>query len=310
MRMNETGEAARLQIYSHSGPSSAAEFDRGGEDTGAAMRIWLICTFALTVVANLHAEPLIFSATGCGPYKLEEEPLLEKYIQQVNADGKSEFLVHLGDIVSGSKKAWPESQYVKVADILKISKIPVLVVPGDNEWNDLDNPDQGWNFWTKHFTKFEQHFKNPPPLTRQQVRPENFAFEAKGVLVIGINLVGGRVHDMQEWKKRMQEDADWVAEWMNRSDKTRAAVVLAQAMPAATVEPFFAELAKHAKKYGRPVLYLHADGHVWTVEKGWKAANITRVQTDQVGRNPAVQVTVTDDAAQPFVFDRRLAKQP
>ena len=34
---------------------------------------------------------------------------------------------------------------------------------------------------------------------------------------------------------------------------------------------------------------------------------MTRVQTDQVGRNPPVQITVTDDSEQPFVFDRRLA---
>jgi len=270
------------------------------------MRCLIVAALFLGPLANLYGEPLVFSATGCGPYKLEEEPLLVKHIQQVNTDGKSEFLVHLGDIVSGTKKVWPEAQYIKVADILKTSTIPVFVLPGDNEWNDLDNPDQGWSYWAKHFTNFEQHFKNLPALTRQRVRPENFAFESKGVLVIGINLVVGRVHDKKEWQKRMQDDADWVGECLARAGKTRAAVVCAQAMPAVTVEPFFEQFARHAKKYSKPVLYLHADGHVWTVEKAWKAANITRVQTDQVGRNPPVQVTVSDDPNQPFVFDRRL----
>jgi len=270
------------------------------------MRYLLAITIIVGAIAGVHAEPLVFSATGCGPYKFEEEALLQKYVQQVSGDGKSAFLIHLGDIVSGTKKIWPESQYIKVAEILKTSTIPVFVLPGDNEWNDLENPDLGWGYWVRHFTNFEQNFKNFPAIKRQQVRPENFAFEAKGVLVIGINLVGGRVHDKKEWQKRLQEDADWVEECLSGSGKTRAAVVCAQAMPAATVEPFFAQFARHAKKYARPVLYLHADGHVWTIEKGWKAPNITRVQTDQVGRNPPVLVTVTDDPGQPFVFDRRL----
>src|SRR5947207_106357 len=87
----------------------------------------LIAALWLLIPSGASAEPLVFSATGCGPYQPEEEPLLAKYVELVNADGKSQFLVHLGDIVSGSKKAWPEEQYVKVAGLLKASKIPVFV---------------------------------------------------------------------------------------------------------------------------------------------------------------------------------------
>src|SRR4051812_2348504 len=90
--------------------------------------------------ASVHAEPLKFSATGCGPYKDAEEPLLEKYVKMVSEDGQSEFFIHLGDIVSGSKKVWPEAQYIKIANMLRKSKIPTFVVLGDNEYNDLDNP--------------------------------------------------------------------------------------------------------------------------------------------------------------------------
>jgi hypothetical protein len=274
------------------------------------MRCLLGPVLMLLLLGPVQAEPLVFSATGCGPYLPREEPLLGKYIQQVQTDGKSEFLVHLGDIVTGQKKDWPEAQYLKVANILKTSQIPVLIVPGDNEWNDLNDPDQGWRFWTKHFSNFEKNFKNPPALTRQEVRPENFAFVSKGVLLVGINLVGGRVHDKNEWQTRMQQDADWVADCMKRwGESTRAAVVLAQAMPSKDHTGFFDQLAKHTKKYAKPVLYLHADGHVWILEKPWLAPNLTRVQTDQMGRNPPVQVTVTEDPDMPFAFDRRLAKK-
>ena len=110
------------------------------------------------------------------PYKPQEEPLLERYVALVSADGLSEFLVHLGDIVHGNLKKWPEGQYAKVAGLLKKSRVPVFVLPGDNEWNDLDDPDEGWRFWTKHFLHFEKNFASAPKARHQEVRPENFAF--------------------------------------------------------------------------------------------------------------------------------------
>jgi len=268
------------------------------------------CVSAALIGASARGEPLMFSATGCGPYAPDEEPLLAKFISDVvNKDGKSEFLVHLGDVVTGKKKEWPESQYEKVAGILKTSAIPVFVVPGDNEWNDLTDPDVGWKHWSKHFHEFEKNFKNAPALSRQKVRPENFAWVRKGVLLIGINLVGGRVHDAKEWDARMKQNVEWIRENMRLHGKeVRAAVVFAQAMPQKSIEPFAIGFGAVAKEFDKPVLYLHADGHKWQVEQGWRSANVLRVMTDQVRLGPPVLVTVTDDPAKPFEFDRRLAK--
>jgi len=272
------------------------------------LRLFLSTLLLLfTFFDSARAQSLHFAATGCGPYASDEEPLLEHYVDLVNQDGKSEFLVHLGDVVTGSKKKWPESQYATVANILKKSKRPVFVVLGDNEWNDLDNPDEGLEFWNRQFRDFEKHFTNTPPLEKQKARPENFAFVSKGVLVIGLNIVGGKVHDQAEWATRLQQDADWVAEQFTRHQSdTRAAVLLAQAAPAGTHELFFKQLTKSCQEWVKPVLYLHADGHVWQVEKAWRAPNLWRVQTDQVKLNPPVLVTVTEDPNNPFIFDRRL----
>ncbi len=264
--------------------------------------------FVLLWPGAVCAEPLIFSATGCGPYSAKEEPLLADYVKLVGADGKSEFLLHLGDIVSGSKKAWPEAQYEKVAGILKESKVPVYVVLGDNEWNDLANPAQGLEYWNKHLRKFERHFPQSAKMNYQEARPENFAWTSKNVLMVGINLVGGKVHDKKEWTQRMNDDAAWVRECFAQFKDARAAVVFAQANPSKDNKLFCDQLAEAVKDFGKPVLYLHADGHVWQHQTGWLAPNLQRVQTDQVGRNAPVQVTVTDDPAQPFVFDRRLKK--
>jgi hypothetical protein len=272
-------------------------------------RIGIAIVALAAFVLRAAAEPLVFSATGCGPYTPAEEPLLASYVDEVSGDGKSEFLVHLGDIVTGKKKDWPESQYIKVADILKKSKTPVFIVPGDNEWNDLNDPDLGWRFWTKHFTDFEKNFPKSPALDRQTVRRENFALATKGVLVLGINLVGGRVHDPKEWKTRHAQNNQWVKEQLTKhGDNVRAMVVLAQAEPNATHDSFFRPFVEQVKAWGKPTLYLHADGHKWEVHRHWRADNLLRVQTDMIGANPPVIVTVGDDPNEPFQFERRKKK--
>lgn len=271
-------------------------------------RSLLVFLIGLTLLNTADAQPLKFSAIGCGPYSAPEEPLLEKQIKMVGEDGASEFLIHLGDVVSSSQKNWPEAQYKKVADILRPSKIPTFVVLGDNEYNDLDNPEQGLRFWRTHFLHFDKQFKVAWKVDRQKAREENFAWTHKGVLLIGINLPGGRVHDRDEWTKRMKDDADWTKECFERSKEVRAAVVMAQAMPTKDHEPFFKAFASQCKDFAKPVLYLHADGHVWQMEKRWRAPNLLRVQTDMIGKAPPVLVTVTEDAKEPFVFDRRLKK--
>lgn len=270
-------------------------------------RLTLLALLSLTLVVPAYSQTLHFAATGCGPYADDEEPMLEHYVDLVNRDGQSEFLVHLGDVVTGSKRQWPESQYAKVANILKRSKVPAYVVLGDNEWNDLDNPAEGLEFWNRQFRDFDKHFPNAHKLTKQSARPENFAFVSHGVLLIGLNLVGGRVHDKSEWETRLKQNADWVSEqFATHRNDVRAAVILAQARQTKDHENFFKPFTESCQQWARPVLYLHADGHVWQVEKGWRAPNILRVQTDQVRLGPPVLVSVTEDPEEPFKFDRRL----
>jgi hypothetical protein len=193
--------------------------------------------------------------------------------------------------------------------MLQKSKAPTFVVLGDNEYNDLDNPAEGLKFWRKHFLHFDKQFKYSWTVHRQDKRDENFAWTSKGVLLIGINLPGSRVHDKNEWATRTKDDADWIKDCFGKWKKdVRAAVIFAQAMPSKELEAFFSQLGAQCKEFEKPVLYLHADGHVWQVQKKWKAPNLLRVQTDMVIKAPPVLVTVTDDAKEPFVFDRRLTK--
>jgi hypothetical protein len=269
------------------------------------------------VHTSTRPNELKFLAIGCGPYSPAEQERLEEYVGLENSRAQGEFLVHLGDIMHGGHPA-PTSYYAEIARILRGTDMPTFIVPGDNEWNDLPEPDRGWQNWTQFFMHYYRHWdpggklKTMYPLSdgvqHQAERPENFAFVRNGVLLVGINLPGGRVHDADEWALRLPQDARWVEHNFQRyDDQVRAAVILAQAAPQ---DPFTESFRAASKAFGKPVLYLHADGHNWEVDRPWQEKNILKVQTDQLGIAPPLLVTVTHDAADPFHFDRQFMRGP
>src|SRR5688572_27838052 len=198
---------------------------------------WAISLAWLGLAVSAAGEPVIFSAMGCGPYTSPDKPATAFYLQQENRERTSEFLVHLGDLfkkpplkkpedaaaspVKRPGRAEPllpdqmpdESEYRETAALLTTGNtIPTWIVPGDNEWSDLEDPAQGWKWWQKYYFKFEERFQTAWKTERQRERPENFAFVRKGVVFIGINLVGGRVHDASEWTLGLPQNATWIKE--------------------------------------------------------------------------------------------------
>ncbi|MGI9244569.1 MAG: hypothetical protein ACR2RV_27455 [Verrucomicrobiales bacterium] len=291
------------------------------------MKLILSPLIILMVADFAAANPVRFSAMGCGPYRKPDEVALRHHIAQENREQeKSAFIVHLGDINSGalakSGKLF-EERYAAVASWLADgSEIPTYIVPGDNEWNDRPDPDVGWGFWSKHLMRLNEKFEMPWKTQRQEVRPENFAFVHDGVLFIGLNVVGGRVHDPVEWATRFKQDNDWVeAQFSKHGAQVRAAVVMLQAnvvgqgKPKVAVnllfKPFTSRFAELAAGFDKPVLLIHADGHKWTRDHPWKGApKVTRVQVDLIqAKFPPLQVTVREkpgEDGQLFEFDRRL----
>lgn len=261
-------------------------------------------TLLLSFMALAAPAPLVFSATGDGPREPGDWELLRQYL--VNEQGQAEYMLHLGDITRGQDEL-PEYYYAAVAALLKTSPVPVFIVPGDNEWNDLADPATGWQYWTQYFLGFHDNFSaTPKGVVRQYAQPENMAWVDHGVLFVGLNIVGGTVHDQAEWTLRHSHNLAWVREQFDAHPEAHSAVVFAQARPKDIQEDFFAPFVEAAAQFKKPVLYLHGDGHRYVVEPAWRAANITRVQVDQVSKAPPLLITVTGDPAEPWLFDRRL----
>jgi len=252
------------------------------------------------------AQKLTFYAMGDTPYTVADFALLPKQIAAIRPD--ADFVVHVGDIKSGAIPC-VEPVYTKVADMLRKCKLPVFVLPGDNEWNDCVSPENAWKLWNRHFLNFDTRWRHDIPVTRDATRPENFAFMRHGVLVVGVNLVGGRVHDQDEWKQRHRQNIDWLQKNLRRAgSQLKAVVLLGHADPRNKHDDFFKPLSQLAKASGKPFLYLHGDGHRWKKGTPFKAGNLLCVQIDQGGAAPPLKVTVTPSRKKPFDFDRQKKK--
>lgn len=282
----------------------------------ACFRRWLIL-LPLISAGSLEADEgprtakgqVIFYAMGDVPYAPAEDVLLPKQIAGLPED--AEFVIHVGDI-KGGKPPCHEAVYVKVAGMLSKARPPVFIIPGDNEWNDCVDPDpaQAWQYWQKHFMRFDRRWKHDIPVFRQLEREENFSFVKGGVLFVGMNIVGGRVHDLLEWKQRHAECLTWIRRNLAKfGDEVSSLVIFGHALPGAKHADFFDPFMKDARQFQKPILYLHGDGHKWIHDRPFEAKNILRVEVDQGGIAPPLKVTVTDDPAEPFVFDRRLGKK-
>ncbi|MEO2014180.1 MAG: hypothetical protein ABGZ53_07380 [Fuerstiella sp.] len=250
----------------------------------------------------IHA-PVIFYAMGDVPYAPEEDALLPQQVAELPHD--AEFVVHVGDIKDGATPC-DEAVYVKVAGMLRQATAPVFIIPGDNEWNDCTNPAEAWELWDKHFTRFDQHWQHRLPVFRQLEREENFSFVKGRVLFVGLNIVGGLIHDPAEWEQRHADDLQWVRHNLRQfGADVSSMVVFGHAKPAPRHNDFFDPFTKDAQEFSKPILYLHGDGHRWIHDHPFAAMNILRVQVDQGGIAPPLQVTVTDDLTVPFQFNRR-----
>ena len=256
------------------------------------------------VATNVKPRDVTFYAMGDVPYAPNEDQLLPKQIAELPLDGR--FLIHLGDIKGGAAPC-TEDVYIKVSSMLRKAKTPTFIIPGDNEWNDCATPDMAWEYWLKHFHNFDTHWKYDFEVSRQKVRNENFCFRLNGVLFVGINLVGGRVHDPKEWKTRHAQNIAWIKSTLKANRESCHAIVLfGHATPVLKHNDFFTPFVALVNEAQVPVLYLHGDGHRWIKDKPFGTDLITRVQVDQGGIAPPLRVTVQADPKSPFVFDRRL----
>lgn len=271
-----------------------------------------LSTYAATVTvllllapfkANAAANLTRFWAIADVPYNDLDKTRLGIKMQSLGSD--ADFLVHLGDIKNQSSPCTQDA-LTRVDAKMKLCPVPVFMLVGDNEYNDCTNiqPSVALTMWRKTFSRYDKkHWGLKFNNVRQMPnRSEAFAFVNKRTLFIGINFVGGTVHNVNEWKNRHQTQFNWVKGLMlgrARNKLIHSVVLFGQADPgpnhADFINPFVVFLRKEFPR-DIPVLYLCGDAHKWAYNPRYhNVSNWLRVRLTGGLVEPTVRITVDPD---------------
>lgn len=266
-----------------------------------------------------YTSQLTFCVIADVPYYPSEAAALPGQIA-TQMEG-CEFMVHLGDIMAGGEKC-TEDRYTEIRDLMLLSTVPVFMIPGDNEWNDCGNGnaatiDGAWSLWTQYLLHMNTAWNHTKlELVRQPNYVENFFFIRKRTLIFGLNIVGGRVHDADEWQSRHTAEADWVMQVIQQHVPSNAdgIIIMAHASRNENHGDFFdpmKEFIDNELQNAYPILYLHGDGHAFVHNRNfYDTTNYIAIQHEGGVRDPILKIlanpSVYSNANDAFQYDRQL----
>ncbi|MGB9149180.1 MAG: metallophosphoesterase family protein [Burkholderiales bacterium] len=114
------------------------------------------------------ARPVSFALIGDVPYSAIEATKFDRVIDRINQDKDVRFVVHMGDIKSGSSTC-DDATYVTRFNQYQKLRAPFIYTPGDNEWTDCHRPAAGKFNPLERLQKIRQIFyPNPGYSTGQR----------------------------------------------------------------------------------------------------------------------------------------------
>mmetsp|Transcript_21350 Transcript_21350/g.22805 ORF Transcript_21350/g.22805 Transcript_21350/m.22805 type:complete len:612 (+) Transcript_21350:24-1859(+) len=221
-------------------------------------------------------------------------------------------LFHLGDWNSPYSTSCVEDSFITNANIYNQSSVPVYFVPGDNEYNDCPNPTQALELWYEYLLDFETKFWPEPSwdITRQSPNySENFAFLQRNVLFVGINLVGGIIHNQEEWDARHDADLLWIDTAATKyGGNYTTMVILAHADPDIEInQNFFTGFYPMVEGYDEKIIFMHRNLGVdtWNRESGFNGIPNLDVVAVEGSTWPPMQVQI-DTISGNFTIEQSL----
>ena len=253
-------------------------------------------------------SPISFALIGDTPYNELEASALDAMIDQMNGEDLA-FVIHVGDITGGlgpCSDAWLDARKRQ----FDRSGHPFVIVPGDNEWVDCHrtgrDPMERLGRFRELFEAGGESLGERKIRLERQSGPfaeyrEHLRWIAGGVLFVGLNVQGsnnnlGRTAAMDaEHRARM----DAVLAWLQDSLRLARARDLAGILIFAQADPDFEgkirrkrdgftefrdALRDLALSFGKPVLFVNGDTHLYKLDKplvdprtGRPIENFTRV---------------------------------
>ncbi|MCW5626428.1 MAG: hypothetical protein KIT73_17065 [Burkholderiales bacterium] len=280
-------------------------------------------------VTGATAAPFEFAVTGDTPYNPDERVLVERMLQQWQTEPLS-FAVHIGDIKSGHGSC-RDATYADRHALLDASPIPLVLLPGDNDWTDCDRFMAGGYDPEERLAKLRRTFfaddqslgRRRLTLERQSDQfdiccVENRRWWHDGVPFVTLHVVGSannRGNGDEPRSEYVVRDAATVA-WLldgfaAASQRAAPAIVLfIHADPEllrANFRPVYATflqtLETAAKDFGKPVLLVHGDTHRYVLDHPWArrgVPNLLRLETFGSPTVGWVRVRVDPDSTAVF----------
>lgn len=305
------------------------------------MRSFALAVLLLIASLALSGEPkpsaaaapsplLRFFAVGDLPYSQSEmEPLRD--LMAEGAAGGTPFVVHVGDIKSGSSPCTDEG-LSEVAALFRAQSVPVVYSVGDNEWTDCHRKSAGGLSPLVRLKRVREMFFGDPgvlklaalsPVRDSPAYPEIYAFLRNGVLVAALHVVGSNNgYDRSdtvasaEFVARDAENRRFLKRLLEspQGRNARALVLAIQADPlfengAGPVgfKGFKLQLADLMGTFKGSVLVLHGDTHRFRKDQPLldpkRGAPFDRLWRIEVPGSPivgGVWISVDPSAAEPF----------
>lgn len=293
-----------------------------------------LISLSILVLSQAFAAQHTFIAIGDTPYGLKPEDYakLERLIGRINQIQPA-FTVHVGDVKNGSTPCSDEV-ILKSRDMLNTFKNPLIYTPGDNEWTDCHrekagkyNPLERLTFVRKNFFQNGMSLgQSPVKLDSQSANAlyskfvENTRWDRDGVQYVTLHVIGSdnnlqrNLESAQEFFERNTANMAWLKETFQKasSNNAKALVLFMQADMLSALSPGFtdmlAELKTQVAAFKKPVLLVHGDSHVFTIDRPFNtdadnsAPNLTRLEVPGDGRVYGIQVGIDTEDAGVFSF--------
>jgi hypothetical protein len=284
-----------------------------------------------------------FAVLGDAPYYPWKNPQFRLVLQSLDEHDLS-WVLHVGDIFW---RPCTEELYRSRLDWFNGLRHPLIYTPGDNEWTDCWEPGSGAFVPTERLDRLREIFfadpgrslgGRPMALTSQSEQGrfaefvENVLWVHEVVVFATVHVVGSR-NGLEEFAERtFEEDAEvtrrtvaavaWVRQAFDVAQRSNATAVVIgfhgnPAFESAREDPyrlaydsFILALEEETERFGKPVLAVHGDDHVYFVDHplvrrstNARLENFTRMQVPGSPQVGWVRVTVTPGPDTKFSFE-------
>ncbi|WP_246128547.1 metallophosphoesterase [Pleionea sediminis] len=260
--------------------------------------------------AHFWPHKFEFALIGDSPYGVlagEDYPPFDRLIDEINSDRKVRWVLHAGDIKSGSTPCSDELFMDRFNRFSQFNK-PFVLTLGDNEWTDCHRVAAGEYSPLDRLAKLREIFYPQTGLTfgespmrvfsQAEINgyeefPENVMWARSRVLFATIHMVGSQnglaPFDENSSMQRSSADDAEVArreqagiDWLNKvfeiaeSIKAKGVFLMVHANPALEFrvernrlgfENTLSVLEQKTLTFGKPVILAHGDSHYFRIDK-------------------------------------------